>query len=148
MRMRLLFLCVPLLLLEGCQALFSSPSPALVGTPWEVVELQGEPYAVPEGDPVLSLLLLPDGHLSAYAGCHPLQGDYQQHGQVLRIGPQRTGYKACPPAALALEKSVVRALEGASSYTYEGDTLSLRNPIGIALIRFRPAGRTTKAATP
>lgn len=143
------FACVlSLLLLAGCQALFSSSPPALVGTQWQVTELQGEPYEVAAGEPVLTLLLLPDGHISAYAGCNPLAGDYQHKGGSLRIGPQAAMHKPCEPAKMQLEKAVVRALEGASSYSYEGATLSLCNPIGIALIRFQPAGATAKAATP
>jgi heat shock protein HslJ len=149
MLLRSVLLFSSALLLGGCQLLWTPSPAALVGTTWQVVELQGEPYAVAAGEPVLSLHLQPDGHVSAYGGCNQLLGDYQRRrGGVLRVWPLRATHKDCTPAALALEKSVVRALEGASSYTYEGSTLSLRNPIGIALVRFQPAGMTTKTAAP
>lgn len=149
MLLRSVLLFSSMLLLPGCQSLWQPSGAALVGTPWQVVELQGEPYAVAPGEQALSLLLQSDGHVSAYAGCNRLLGDYQRRrGGVLRVWPLRATHKDCSPAARALETSVVRALEGASSYTYEGRTLSLRNPIGIALIRFRPAGQTANAATP
>lgn len=149
MLLRSVLLFSAMLLLNGCQSLWEPSGAVLVGTSWQVVELQGEPYAVAAGEPSLSLLLQSDGHVSAYAGCNALHGDYQRRrGGVLRVWPLRVTHKDCTPAALALEKSVVRALEGASSYTYEGSTLSLRNPIGIALIRFRPAAQAAKTATP
>lgn len=131
--------------LPGCTALFSSPPPAVVGTLWEVVELQGEPFTAPEGE-VFTLQLQPDGQMRVYAGCNALSGEYEYRAVrggegLLRVGPFAERRKQCSPERMHLEKEVVRAMEGASRYIRpDAGSLSLRNPIQVTLIRFRARG--------
>jgi heat shock protein HslJ len=147
------FLSFLLLALTGCTALFAVPPPAVVGTLWEVVELQGEPFSAPDGVP-FTLLLQSDGHMRVYAGCNSLSGDYQYRtGRdaegVLRVGPFAERKKQCSPELMHLEKEVVRAMEGASSYLrLDASSLSLRNPIHVTLIRFRALAANGTAEGP
>ncbi len=140
--MRVVSLIVLSLLLGACTALFTSPSPALVGTTWQVVELQGEPFTAPPGE-AFTLRLDAQGHLQAYAGCNRLSGRYElKAGRGgsgrLRVGPFELLEALCAPEIATLERKVIHAMEGGSSYIRpDGQTLSLRNPIGITLIRFR-----------
>lgn len=139
--MRILCLLLPLLL-ASCAGLFSSPPPALVGTTWQVVELQGESFTAPGGK-AFTLRLDADGHIQAYAGCSRLTGRYQLHegraGKgLLRVGPFDLLEVLCAPEVTTLERKVIHAMEGGSSYVRpDFRELSLRNPIGITLIRFR-----------
>lgn len=134
-----MLLCLPGL--PGCSSLFSSPPPALVGTTWQITGLQGEAFTAPASRP-FTLQLHADGHVTAYAGCNQLAGDYQltqrsRREGVLRVGPQVQVSVVCTPAEQHLEKDVVRALEGASSYVQDEDgSLVLLNPIAIPLLRF------------
>lgn len=123
-------------LLPACQLLSGAAGPALVGTRWQVVEMNGEALPL---QPPFTLLLLQDGHIRAWGGCRELVGDYQHQGRVLRIGPLALTHEDCGAAVMQREKEMIRAMEGASSWQIEGDTLSLFNPIDIALVRFQPA---------
>lgn len=140
--MRILFLLLMPLLLTACAELFSAPPLALVGTTWRVVELQGEPFTAP-ADEAFTLRLGPDGHIQAYAGCSRLTGLYQLEEERaaegrLRVGPFDLLEALCAPEVSALERKVIHAMEGGSRYWRpDARELSLRNPIGITLIRFR-----------
>lgn len=131
----LLLLLLPL---AACQP-FRAPGPGLVGTMWVVTELHGEAFLQPEERPFY-LLLRPDGQLRAYAGCNALGGRYQYAGHgVLRVGPFDSISRFCAPEVMRLERSVVMAMEGASSFVLDDGVLSLGNPLGIVLVRFRAA---------
>ena len=125
--------------LVACQPLVSG-GPGLFDTVWGVTELHGEAFTPPPGRPFF-LQLHSDGRLSGFAGCNSLGGGYQ-HGRrgVLRVGPFDSIRTFCAPDVMRREKSVVMAMEGASSYTLEDGVLSLRNPLGIVLVRFRALG--------
>lgn len=131
-------ICVLLLLLPaGCHSLFAA-GPPLLGTVWEVAGLHGEPFAMPPGRPFF-LLLRDDGRFSAFAGCNELAGSYQYRGgNVLRVGPFDSIRTFCSSDVMRREKSVVMAMEGASSFVLADGMLSLRNPLGITLVSFRP----------
>lgn len=135
------FLFLFVLLMTGCAGFFPAASVPVIGTVWEVVELQGESFAAPDGRP-FTLYLQPDGHMRVHAGCNDLSGDYQyragRRGEgVLRVGPFAERRRQCSPEVMRIEKEVVRAMEGASSYiSPDADSLSLRNPIHVTLIRF------------
>lgn len=122
-------------LLSACQAL-PGRGPALVGTHWQVVEMNGEPLQVKTP---FTLQLQADGHIRAWGGCRELVGDYQHQGRVLRIGPLALTHEDCGAAVMRQEKEMIRAMEGASSWQIENGRLSLFNPIDIALVRFQVA---------
>lgn len=129
-------------LLPACQLLPAAFGPALVGTRWQVVEMNGEalqaqPPLTMQAQPPFTLQLLRDGHIRAWGGCRELVGDYLHAGRVLRIGPLALTHEDCGAAVMLREKEMIRAMEGASSWRIEGDTLSLFNPIDIALLRFQ-----------
>lgn len=139
---RIAALVAVVLPLAACTALFSPLPPPLVGTTWQVVELQGEPFTAPGGE-AFTLRLRADGRMQAWAGCNALGGSYQlsegsgSEGR-LRVGPFDLLPALCAPDIAVLERKVIHAMEGASRYArLEDGTLALRNPIQITLIRFR-----------
>lgn len=127
-------------LLTACQLLSGASGPALVGTHWQVVEMNGEAL---QAQPPFTLQLLRDGHIRAWGGCRELVGDYLHAGKVLRIGPLALTHEDCGAAVMRREKEMIRAMEGASSWRIEDGTLSLFNPIDIALVRFQVAPAST-----
>ncbi|MGH8493331.1 MAG: META domain-containing protein [Moraxellaceae bacterium] len=142
MRARFFILLALLAGLQGCAALFSASSPALLGTIWQVTELQGEAFVAPGGQR-FTLQLQKDGHMRAYAGCDVLTGRFQLKqgwgGEgLLRVGPFDLLERQCAPEIAQLERKVIHAMEGGSRYVRtEAGTLELRNPIAVTLIRFR-----------
>lgn len=134
-------------LLTGCQSLLKPATPELAGTAWQVSDVQGEPFRSPDNVPY-TLMLEASGHVRAFMGCNDINGDYQQHGSSLRVGPQLATHRSCPDTAIKQERMLIRAMEGASSFVLQADGLSLRNPIGITLIRFRPDAAAQKTAMP
>ena len=140
--MRMMFFLPMSLLLNACAGLSPTPSTPLVGTTWQVVEFQGEPFTAPDGQ-VFSLRLERDGRMEVHAGCTPRTGRYQlkagrKETGTLRVGPFDLLESLCAPEITALERKVIHAMEGGSRYVRpDAQELSLRNPIGITLIRFR-----------
>jgi heat shock protein HslJ len=130
------------LLLGACAGLLSVPAPPLLGTTWQVVEFQGEPFTAPAGQ-VFTLRLERDGQMKVYAGCAPRTGRYQLKAErngsgILRVGPFDLLESLCASEIAVLERKVIHAMEGGSRYMRpNAQELSLHNPIGITLIRFR-----------
>ncbi|MDI1301847.1 MAG: META domain-containing protein [bacterium] len=134
--------------LSACQSLPPAEPSVLPDTVWQASELNGQALVLLEGEWRPQLQFGRDGHVSGRAGCNLLRGDYQHSGRELRIAPLVSTQRLCPAAIMKREKEFLRALEGGSSYVRDADTLGLRNPIGITLVRFQSAGLSGQTKEP
>ena len=76
-----------------------------------------------------------DGHLSGSTGCNSLFGDYQVAGTSIDIGPLGMTRMACANDGLAdQEARYLAALDGATSWTLDGQDLVLLGPDGATLM--------------
>lgn len=123
--------------LLACQGLGFSERPPLRETHWVITSLNGERFEHQAETPFF-LELHENGTMSAWAGCNKLHGVYERKGTILRIGPFAELETQCSQGEMAMERRVMRALEGASRYQLEKGELSLLNPIGIEQARLQP----------
>jgi heat shock protein HslJ len=125
------------MLLSACQLRPALPGSHVQNTHWELIALNGEAFLSPMDEAPFFLELHRNGTMDAWAGCNVLHGAYQYEKDVVRVGPFAELRRQCSPEAMALERRVMRAYEGASHYRLEAGQLILLNPIGIEQARFK-----------
>lgn len=88
----------------------SSPPPALGGTRWNVVEIDGRK---PVGTSALTAEFAVDGRISGDSGCNSFTGPYIQDGSKVNIGELLSTRRACAEAdRQAQETRVLAILQG------------------------------------
>ena len=125
--MHLPLVCVPLLLLVGCDWVSPSdgetvdadfPDPSR----WRLVQLAGA--AVPDAAP--ASLAFEDGAVSGVAACNRYGGDYAAGtGGALAVGPLYGTEIYCGDELYAFEGDYLRALEAATEWDVDGERLRL-----------------------
>ena len=76
-----------------------------------------------------------DGHVSGSTGCNGLYGLYQVAGASIHLGPLGTTRIACPTDELAAqEANYLAALDAATSWTLDGQSLVLLAPNGTTVM--------------
>ena len=125
-------------LLAGCAGV--SLDEPLEGTPWRLVQLQGQPLGVAGGDsgdaPPAPRLQFDAARqqVSGSGGCNRLSGGYRRSGSTLRIGPLASTRMACPDAERsALETRFVAALEATAAFDVKGAQLTLLDARALPL---------------
>jgi heat shock protein HslJ len=99
---------------------------ALEGTRWTLVELGGLPVEPSEGGGDPHLVLDPDGRgLRGSGGCNRLLGHYELDGDRLGFGAVAMTMMACPEPLMRRERAFIEALEVATTYRIEAETLEL-----------------------
>ena len=133
-----------LILVTGCsKATAGEPAPAsLEGTQWALVS-----YANSEGKTVS---VLPGTEVTAgftadqvagSAGCNSYGASYQVEGDVMTVGPVVATLMACaePDGIMVQERDFLTALEAATAYQVDGDTLTLMDANGARVATFTQA---------
>ncbi len=77
-----------------------------------------------------------DGTVSGWTGCNRFTASYEG---AVEIGTVATTQMACPPAAEAVQREYLAALERVRGWRGEGDELVLEDAEGKELLRFRAA---------
>ncbi|HUL70653.1 MAG TPA: META domain-containing protein [Gemmatimonadales bacterium] len=109
--------------------------PALVGTEWTLVELDGQPAGLGAGDKAATLTLVSDAnHASGFAGCNRMSGSYELTGAALRFGPMAVTRMACA-TGMDLETKFLSAIEATRGYRMTDQGLELTGETGT-LARF------------
>lgn len=67
-----------------------------------------------------------DGSVSGSSGCNRYRGRYRTDGAAIAIGPLATTRMACPRPEMDQEAAYLAALERATTFRIDGDTLELR----------------------
>jgi putative lipoprotein len=104
----------------------SAPGSSLRGTQWDLVELDGAPVPLAEGESAPHLLL--DGVeplLSGSGGVNRLTGSFEQNGAELRLGLVATTMMAGPEPLMQREQAFVSALATVTGYRIAGSSLEL-----------------------
>lgn len=93
----------------------------LVGTEWQLIQLDGETIQPREGCFTVTLSA-ENGQLSGVGACNRLSGTYRSdEKRSLRIGPLAATRMACPD--LEREQAFIEALESATHYDMDGPML-------------------------
>jgi heat shock protein HslJ len=101
--------------------------PALGDTEWTLVELDGEPVEVAEGERAPHLVLdLEESRIAGSGGINRLMGTFSLSASELRFGPIATTMMAGPEREMAREHDFLAALARVTSYELKDRTLTLR----------------------
>lgn len=84
----------------------------------------------PDHDEKVFVRFLADGSVSGFAGCNSFFGTYIATGRKLEIGQLGATRMACPESVMQGESSFMGALQAASGYQVNGDTLILSDQQG------------------
>ncbi len=125
-------------LLLGCTSMSQPANPAITGTQWRVVELDGQ--AVPT-DVRATLAIADDGRVSGSDGCNRFVGGLvlEAHGKVAESpSPGISTKMACPGARDGVSRRY-NALRGeAVGWRIEGETLVISTVGGRSITLVRP----------
>ena len=115
--------------------------PALLGTDWRVVEIDGQTVVAASGAREPTLVFGEAQRVQGMAGCNRFSGHYELTDGALRTDSVVTTRMACPPPAMATETRFLAALAAASTVRQTGDVLELRDAAGMVRLRLelRPA---------
>lgn len=104
---------------------------------WKLIELGGEPVAMPEGARREPHLVFhgEQGRLAGFSGCNRLSGEYRRQGDSLSLGPVASTRMACVPAS-DLEPRFLAMLEHVAGYRLRADRLELLDAEGAVIARF------------
>lgn len=96
-------------------------APALSGTQWKLVELQGE--APVEGTTITAHF--DDGRVTGSGGCNRYFGGFTTQGSNIELSQLGSTRMACAEAAMVQEDAYLRALTTAQSFNVHGGHLVL-----------------------
>jgi len=98
---------------------------SLAGTGWTLTDLDSGPVT---GTP--PTLELTDTDVSGTGGCNTFSGTYTTDGDTISFGPLASTMMACEPPVMEQETVYLAALDGATAYTVDGDTLTISGDAG------------------
>ncbi len=97
-------------------------SASLPGTSWTLTSLDGND---PVADTQVTANFADDGTVSGSGGCNTYNGGYTVDGASIQMGPFASTRMACGEPVSAQEFAFFAAMEGATAYTIDGDTLEI-----------------------
>jgi heat shock protein HslJ len=130
----LLVISTSAILMSAC-ASPAGNAPALPGTKWELVTLNG---AAPVKGTSVTLFFGEDSKAGGNASCNTYGGSYTIIGSSLTFGPMMSTMMACEPAIMDQEQAYLKALGDTKSFEATSDKLTLKDSSGNALAIFTP----------
>jgi len=115
----------------------------LEGTSWILTTIDG---AEPLPDTAITASFQEDGNLAGSDGCNRYGATYQVDGDQITVTPGMGTLMACPEPIMKQASDYMAALESATSYQIQADTLGLLDAGGNAVVTFT-AQPTTLAGT-
>ena len=95
-------------------------------TEWQLVELDGAPVEVGDGERVPHLVLdLEESRVAGSGGVNRLMGTFSLTEDELRFGPIATTMMAGPERAMTRERAFLDALADVTGYWLDGSSLTL-----------------------
>jgi heat shock protein HslJ len=98
---------------------------ALAGTSWTLTDLDSG--GVTGTAPTLELT---ETDANGTGGCNTFSGTYTTDGNAISFGPLATTMMACEPTIMEQETVYLAALDGATTYAVDGDTLTITGDAG------------------
>ena len=121
----------------GASASASAPAPLpLIDRAWTITTIDGAPIAAAEGAPAPTLRFANDT-VSGSGGVNRLSGSAKIGEGRVTIGPLLSTRMAGPPALMAQEDAIIRALDAVRTWSIVGGDLLLQDVDGVARIRAR-----------
>ena len=130
----------------GARLAFAPEEPAeplpLVGTRWDLASLGygGDAVASPVQGTDAHVRFDADGSVTGSTGCNSFGGTYEVESEAIAIGEVRMTLKACEPDVSQQEDVFHRGLVRASTFSIDGDTLTLADAQGAFLVSFTGRG--------
>lgn len=130
------------LALGGCKATHGAMSASgavpLRGTEWRAVDVGGQPVPaeLPGGRVPFFLLDPGKSQVTGYSGLNNFFGGFDASEGSLSFGHLASTRRAGPPAAMAFESTLFKALGATTSYRIMGKTLELLDASGDGVARF------------
>jgi heat shock protein HslJ len=121
-------------------AAYKAETQDLAGTDWNVVGYNNGKEAVVSviNGTTLTASFGKDGNLSGNAGCNNYNGSYTVNGNQITIGPLASTMMFCeePAGTMDQEAQYLAALQTATTYQIENNTLELRTKEGALAANF------------
>jgi putative lipoprotein len=118
----------------GAGTATSSTEPALEGTSWQLVSIDGRE---PDVEVTPTLVIAEDGRVSGTAVCNTYMGQATIEGSSISVGPLATTRIACSGAAGLLEQAFLGAMDEVEAFAIDSSgRLVLED--GVVLV-FEPA---------
>jgi heat shock protein HslJ len=133
--LRLLSAGTAALLMTACASV--SLDEPFEGTPWRLVQLEGQTVYVAGSDPKVEPRVqfsASDSRVTGSGGCNSLSGSYRRSSTALRIGPIASTRMACAdPGRSDVEARFVAALQATNSFNLKGAQLTLLDSRALPL---------------
>ena len=112
----------------------------LVDNSWRLIELDGKPLQLSEGqkNPFVHLQTK-DNRMQGFAGCNRFSGTYLVKGSIFLFNKMIRSRMACVDG-IEMEEHFFRVLSATDGYHINGDILELRDRSGKVLARLQHAG--------
>jgi heat shock protein HslJ len=130
----LLVISTSAILMSAC-ASPSGNAPALPGSKWELVTLNG---AAPAAGTSVTLFFGEDDRAGGNASCNTYSGSYKVSGSTLSFDQVMSTMMACEPAVNQQEQAYLKVLGETKSYAVTGGNLTLKDAAGTSLAEFAP----------
>ncbi len=117
----------------------SAPAPAplpLIDRAWTITTIDGAPVAAVDGAPAPTLRFT-DDTITGNGGVNRLSGAAKIENGRVAVGPLLSTRMAGPPALMAQEDAIIRALDAVRTWSIAGGDLLLQDADGVARIRAR-----------
>jgi heat shock protein HslJ len=112
---------------------------SLTGTEWTAMGINTGTDAVSSvvAGATVTATFGEDGTVSGSAGCNTYTGEYTAQQGAIEIGPLASTTKACEPAeVMTQEAAFLTAMQNATTYAIDGETLELRDGSGALQVDF------------
>ena len=126
----------------GSPKLTFSPLEAksLTDTPWSATGINNGAQAVVSlvAGTDVNAVFTADGQVAGSGGCNAYTGSYTVDGATIKIGPLASTQKLCntPDGVDTQEQQFLAAMDAATTYAINGDTLELRDDSGALQVSF------------
>ena len=112
--------------------------PALLGTTWIAIEIDGQALDATNSQRQPTIVLSGDtSRVSGSTGCNRISGTFTQQGNGLRFGMLAMTRVACVPDRSATENAFAAAMDATASQAIENQILELRDASGTVRMRLR-----------
>ncbi len=121
---------------------FSPDQPAsLMGVEWVAIAYNNGRQAVtsPMLETEITVMFGADGQISGNASCNNFNGGFSIDGQNISVGELATTRMMCPEEVMQQEFEFLAALQNATTFTQDGDLLSLFGEDGSRMMDLLPA---------
>jgi heat shock protein HslJ len=119
-------------------SIFAGQSQDLAGTAWHLSAINGQ-APVEALDP-LTLTFDAEGRMGGNSGCNGFGGAYAVDGSQLTLSELVSTLRACADEAQNnQEAAIMAALQAVAQYAIDGDTLTLKDANGAALLVYSRA---------